>query len=223
MQPIPESVAAVDNLDAASVDDDVLRWLCLLGERAREVVPDCIGLTWEHADLGLVLTVEASAAERAASPCPETATSAVAQPAASDDPCQESSWSTSGRASAARGVGSTLTMPILRAGDVVGTIDLYAASPGAFDGRHDELAGLFDAWAPGAVSDADLGFTRRDEACEAPRRAEDRAAIDTATGVWAALLDVDVAAARDRLRETALGLGLTEAELARAVIGRASP
>ncbi|WP_228943151.1 ANTAR domain-containing protein [Nocardioides sp. Leaf374] len=221
MQPIPESVAAVDNLDAASVDDDVLRWLCLLGERAREVVPDCVGLTWEHADLDLVLTVEATAAERAATSSAELPV--MAATAASDDPCQEQSWSSSGRASAALGVGSTLTLPIMHGQRVVGTVDLYAATPGAFAGRHDELARLFDAWAPGAVTDADLGFARRDDACEAPRRAEDRAAVDTATGVWAALLDVDVVTARERLRETALGLGLTEAELARAVIGRASP
>ena len=56
---------------------------------------------------------------------------------------------------------STVTLPVLAGGAVVGSINLYAASAEAFVGHHEAIARIFDAWAPGAVTNADLSFSTR--------------------------------------------------------------
>ena len=58
---------------------------------------------------------------------------------------------------------------------VVGTVNLYAASrpvPSPVCARM--LATIFGAWAPGAITNADLSFSTRDTAREAPQTLRDR-------------------------------------------------
>jgi hypothetical protein len=77
------------------------------------------------------------------------------------------------QASAAHGVASSLSLPLLRVGGVVGSVNLYASTPDAFEGHHGDLA---DAWgsSPAAVvANADLSFATRLEAVEAPQRLVD--------------------------------------------------
>jgi hypothetical protein len=52
-------------------------------------------------------------------------------------------------AGAAQGVASTLTLPILENREVVGSVDLHASDPHAFEGHHDELANALGASALG--------------------------------------------------------------------------
>jgi hypothetical protein len=65
-------------------------------------------------------------------------------------------------------VASTLSLPVLVSGYVVGSVNLYASSSDAFDGRHEALARIFDAWAPGAVTNAGSPSTTRRVAERAP-------------------------------------------------------
>jgi hypothetical protein len=112
---------------------------------------------------------------------------------------------------------STLSMPIQEDGRVTGEVNLYAASCDAFTDHHDELAALFGAWAPGAVSNADLPFSNRPEATKAPERLEDQDRVNQATGMVMAAHRVDAGTARARVREAA-ATGVPEVEVALAVL-----
>ncbi len=126
----------------------------------------------------------------------------------------EAGWHRFARATAAHTIASTLSLPILDDGDVVGTVNLYAASAQAFAGVHDELATIFGAWAPGAITNADLSFSTRETAREAPQTLRDRARVDRAVGMLAAAADLTTEEARASLREAARRAGTTEARLA---------
>ena len=82
----------------------------------------------------------------------------------------EGRWQFFARAGNAYGIASTLSIPIIHDDEVVGGVNVYGAAGDTFDGRHDELARLFGAWAPGAVTNADLLFTSRLEALRAVDR-----------------------------------------------------
>src|SRR3954468_18147026 len=102
------------------------------------------------------------------------------------DPLDERRWQLFAQAAGAVGIRSTLSLPILaeprpgeKGGDMsheapdtgssVGTrlgatpvtagVNLYGSRPDSFHGLHDQLAELFGAWSPGAVTNADLAFT----------------------------------------------------------------
>jgi hypothetical protein len=101
---------------------------------------------------------------------------------------------------------------------VEGTVNLYAASRGAFVGHHEALAEIFGAWALGAVANADLSFTTRLEAEAAPTRVRERNLIAVASGILAAQLTTDPATAEERLRDAAQRAAVTPAQLARDII-----
>jgi hypothetical protein len=106
---------------------------------------------------------------------------------------------------------------------VVGTINLYAASPDAFAGRHEDLARIFGAFAGGAVANADLPFRTLEQARSAPDLARDRRHVEYAAVILAARLGTDAVAAEERLRSAAAQAGVSTGELARAIIeGRES-
>jgi hypothetical protein len=69
-----------------------------------------------------------------------------------------------------------------------------------------------------AVSNADLSFSTRLEAAAAPGRLRDRADIDTAVGLVAAMRGCDIDAARRHLTEAAARAGLSEAVVARVLV-----
>lgn len=96
-------------------------------------------------------------------------------------------------------------------------MNLYADSTNAFTGRHEELARIFDAWAPGAVTNADLSFSTRRLAEQAPRQLRNDYNIQVAAGILAAG-GVDLDRARRRLHEAAARAGITAAQLAATII-----
>ncbi|GAB6984445.1 hypothetical protein [Nocardioides pyridinolyticus] len=212
MEPVPETVEAIEALE----DGGLLDTLVGLADRATEVVPDLLGvsITWREEQLSFTLV--ATAAEFAAldavqylsgGPCVEGALSEQVREFGSDDPLDEERWRLFAEASAALGVRSTLTLPLIRDGGVAGTANLYAGSRRAFVGHHDELAAIFGGWAPGAVTNADLAFSTRAEAARTPQRIRERQrVIDTAVEILVEDLDVDAEVAEERLR-TAAALG----------------
>ena len=76
----------------------------------------------------------------------------------------------------------SLSLPITKHGRVVAGATCTRTKEHAFDGRHETLAGIFGAWVGGAVANADVSFTTRQQPMKAPATLEDNAWIDTAVG-----------------------------------------
>jgi len=131
----------------------------------------------------------------------------------------EAHWQLYARASAAAGVASSLTLPIERGGAVVGTVNLYGATPDAFEGHHETLAKALGASAGDAVSNADLSFSTRLAAAATPEKLADQMDVDVALGLIAESQQVDIPTARERLRGAAVRAGISEGQAARAVRG----
>jgi GAF domain-containing protein len=175
---------------------------------------------------GLTFTLVASAEEVSAwdavqyldgGPCVDAAHEERITDASQGDVLAEDKWRLYAKATAAAGVASSLTLPILGEGRVVGTVNLYAAAPHAFEGHHDDLATALNASAEYAIANADLSFSTRLEAAEAPSRLADEDDINIALGIIAASQEVDIPTARERLRMAAARAAITEGQAARAV------
>lgn len=226
MEPIPETLAAIRELDPQPTGNLVAH-LTRLANRAKAIVPDLVGVSLARLDEGLTFTMVATASEIAVldaiqyvagGPCVEGAMVGETREFVGDDPLDEARWQLFAQATAAQAVRSTLTLPILAEGQVLGTVNLYGASRQAFGGHHEELAEIFGAWAAGAVTNADLSFTTRSEAQAAPRRVRERVVVEMAIGILAAQLRLDVDAAEDRLRDAARRSGVSAAEVAEEVV-----
>jgi GAF domain-containing protein len=227
MEPIPETAEAVDELDP-SVDDDgnLLADLIRRATLGQEIVPDLVGVSIAGLDQGLTFTLVATAAEIAVldgiqyltgGPCVEGAHSDQVIDFDAD-PFHEEQWRLFAEATASRAVRSTLTLPVLTDGRVVGSVNLYGGSQRAFNGHHDQLAAVFGAWAAGAVANADLSFSTRREAQRAPAQVRDQNHIDQATGIIAAQLGLGVEAALTHLRDAATRAGVSLLQLANGIL-----
>jgi len=226
MDPVPETSKALREL-AAYTDVDLADDLDRTARRVQAVVPDCVGFSLSLLAEGLTFTLAATSEDIAAldavqyldgGPCVDASSAGTILSVPALDVVDEAQWRLFALAGAAAGVVSTLSMPIQENGQVTGGVNLYAASSDAFTGHHEELAGLFGAWAPGAVSNADLGFHTRTEAAKAPARLEDPDRINQATGVVMAAHRVDAETARARLRDAATRAGVPELQVAVAVL-----
>jgi GAF domain-containing protein len=139
------------------------------------------------------------------------------------DVVDEERWRMYTQATAAAGVASSLTLPILHNDRVIGSVNLYAATVDAFAGHHQQLGAALGASAEHAILNADLSFSTRLAAAKAPERVAEQNEIDRALGIISASQHVDIPAARERLREAAARAGITEAQAARAVRGLLLP
>jgi GAF domain-containing protein len=235
MEPIPETLEAIDELNPSIVDLDLLEHLTELASRAQEIVPDLLGVSIGRVEQGLTFTLVATTAEIAVldavqyiagGPCVEGADSTEPREFNEGNVLDEETWRLFAEATAARAVRSTLTLPVLTDERVVGTVNLYAASRRAFVGHHHALAEVFGAWAAGAIANADLSFSTRKAAETAPRQVQEQHVIDVATGIVAAQLGVDVDTALAHLRDAAAESGVTLVQLARTIVharGRQEP
>ncbi len=225
IEPIPETVEAATTLGVPSDGGHLLADLTRLASDAQDIVPDLVGVSIAPFNDGLIFTLVATAADVAVldavqyvagGPCVEGAhTEQVIQ--FEQNVLDEEGWRLFAEATAARAVRSTLTLPVMSAGRVVGTVNLYAASRRAFGGHLEQLAEIFGAWAPGAVANADLSFATRTEAQAAPQRAREYV-IDVATGIVAAELGLEVDAAEARLRAAASRTGVSLLRVAREIV-----
>jgi len=227
MEPIPQTLEAINELDPFVDDGDLLEQLIGMGDRARAVAPDCVGVSVASREQGVTFTLVATSDETAAldgiqyltgGPCVDAVEAEQGLATTLDDLLSEPRWQALGQASAAAGIRSTLTFPVLRNGEVVGSVNLYGASDDAFDGKHQELAQVFGGWAPGAVANADLSFSTRSVAEQAPEQIRADARVEVATGILAAASGLDVEEAAKRLRDAAQRAGVTVSRLAEAII-----
>jgi hypothetical protein len=227
MEPIPETVRALDELDPVDESDRLLAGLTRLANRAREVVPDLVGVSVARLERGVTFTLVASAEDvavldaiqyAAGGPCVDGALEARVQEFHDDDALDERSWRLFAETTAARAVRSTLTLPVMEEDRAVGSVNLYAASGRAFEGHHDQLADVFGAWAGGAVTNADLSFATRRTAQEAPEVIRDQVVVDVAGGILAMELGLEVEDALARLHDSARRAGVSAVEVARVVV-----
>jgi hypothetical protein len=226
MEPLPETVAAVQRL-AEYGDTDIAVELFRIGREVQEVVPEVVGVSLtlpaDEFTFTLVATNEEAQQMDAAQylddgPCVDAIHSGDTIETDVSQLLDENKWLMFARASAANGIESTLSLPIVRKGRAIACVNLYASSPDAFVGHHEELAAVCRGWAPGAVANADLAFRTRLEAAATPQRMDDQDVVDQAIGMLAATLRMEVADAADRLRQAAVRAGITESQAAKTII-----
>jgi GAF domain-containing protein len=227
LEPMPETREAMAEFmtrDGPEIDEV----LAGLGGLARKLVPEVVGLSLGLVREGVTFTLIASNSGLGAldatqylegGPCVEvTERRRDVVQFDTDDPLDEGRWLLFAQTSAAVGVASSLSLPILRDGQVIGGINLYASTAKAFTGHHDELARALGASASDVVTNADLSFATRLSAGRAPRQLRDTQQIETATGLLAARSDHDIDRARARLRDAAARAGVDEALVAQVMI-----
>jgi len=96
-------------------------------------------------------------------------------------------------------------------------VNLYASEADAFSGRHADLAEALGASAEAAIVNADLGFTTRETAAQAPDRfAQDRD-LQTALDLIAERHRIDRISAWELLEQSAMRAGISAVAAARAV------
>ena len=227
MRPIKQTVEAVELLNRHTGETDLLTALQELGDKVQVLVPDCVGMSIAWAEHAVTFTLAASDEEIAVldaiqyldgGPCVEAVHRGTGIETGVDSPLGEEQWRLFAEATAAAGIHSTLSLPLMDAADVVGSANLYGASGRAFEGHHSELAEMLGAWAPGAVSNADLSFNTRRLAEQAPQvlRAED--VITRAVGMIVVRQCTDATTAQELLHTAATRAGIRPEELAEALL-----
>lgn len=228
VEPIPETARAIADFGPFIIEnEDLLRELMAKAHRVQQLVPQCLGVSVASNADQVTFTLVASAKEIAlldavqyigGGPCVDAvrAERVVAYDRA--ELFSEEDWQLFAHATAAASVASTLTLPVVVSGQVEGSVNLYASTPNAFDGRHESLARIFDAWAPGAVTNADLSFSTRQVAERAPSLLREDVELAIASSVIANLDNLSIEEGRQRLRDAAQRAGVTEEQLAHTVI-----
>lgn len=228
LEPLPETRDLLDGV-SQYVDRDLLAEMVQQANRVEEVVPNLVGMSLAVLEDGLTFTLAATRGQLAlldaiqyalGGPCVDAALEGVIVLGGAGDEglLDEERWAHFARAGAAHGVLSTLSLPLHADGAVIGGVNLYAATPNAFAGREEQIALILGAWAPGAVHNADLSFTTRDQARQAPRAFADRAVLEQATGIVVAAHAVDHERARQIIADAARRAGQDEVDLARALV-----
>jgi len=227
VEPIPETAESVGALGSLRGEDDLLEQLIGMSESVREVVPECVGMSLGYLADGTTMTLAATSTEIAlldavqyldGGPCVEAVEAGQVLEVNEPDALDESAWRLFSEATAGAGIKSTLTLPILVNGNVTGSVNLYAASPRAFSGHHQQLADIFGASAPHAVTNADLGFNTRAVAEEAPLIMREDDTIQTALGYLTASYGVDQISAYERLEDAASRAGVTVLRFAQTIV-----
>ena len=231
MEPIPETFEALEEFGPYLYDEDLLTELGRMGQRVQEIVPECVGLSLAYREHGVTFTLVASDETIAAldaaqyldgGPCLAAVDREEILEFNEGDVLDEGQWQLFARGTDAAAIASTLTLPIVVGEKIAGSVNLYASSPDAFTGKHQRVAEAVGAWAEGAVANADLDFTTRRAAEEAPRQLFEETRIQVAVGILAASQDVSTTVARERMREAALRAGVDEGAIARLVIEQAT-
>lgn len=232
MEPIPETYEAVEEYGPFADNElDLIEELKRSCRLVQGIVPECIGITLSSTEDGVSFTLVASDQDVAVldaiqyavgGPCVESVKAEQVLAYTQKDFLDESGWQLFAQATAAASIASTLTLPIVVEGAVAGSINLYATSPDAFSGRHEQVAEIFGAWAPGAVTNADLDFSTRTVAEQAPLVLREQVRIQVALGVLMKDQRIDVETARARLNDAADRAGVSVAMVAEVLVSNAN-
>jgi GAF domain-containing protein len=225
MEPTPRTAEALREL-ARQGEVTLGIELYSMAGRVRALVPELIGLSLGVVEDGVTLTLMSSEEELAVldavqyiggGPCVAAADHGEPVEVNISELLDEGDWQLYARAGAAHGVASTLSLPIMDGGQVIGGVNLYAGTPDAFRGLHEEIAAAVGSDAALAVTNADLSFRTREAANEAPARVREGSDINIALGVISAEQGINIPIARQRLLKAARRAGITEAQAARAI------
>ena len=226
MEPVPETRQALEAIGVAE-GHDLTRTLEEMGRAAEIIVPDLVGLSVALVREQLTFTLVASNVSiggvdatqyLGGRPCIRDDGSGEAVALGMKGPLSPWRWELFAPASLVSGIASSLSLPIIKAGEITGGVNLYASTRRAFSGRQELLAAALGATARGAVADADLSFDSRRQAALAPVRLRDRHDVDTATGLLAARHQESAAQAADRIAQAASRAGLPQPAVARVVL-----
>jgi hypothetical protein len=227
VEPIPETVEALREMTRFG-DDTVARTLLNISRAVESLVPEVVGISLSLIADNLTFTMTATTGPvaeldamqyLAGGPCDETLRTGVTHTYRGGDGVDEERWQIFARATAAAGVESTLSLPILSEGVVIAGVNLYASTPDAWDGHHEEVAEACGAWVGGAVKNADLDFTTRFQAAQTPDRLRADTEVDMAVGALMSRWEISIDQAHDRLRDAAQRAGLSDAQVARVILG----
>jgi len=213
LRPIPESHEADEKYGPFLWRDvDLFERLQKLGSAVQDLVPACVGMSMSLRDHGVTLTLVATG-ERIAlmdavqyvdgGPCID-ALEDDALVDAFDRPRLRQRWGLFADVTAHNGIEATLSLPVPWEGEGVLGFNLYASQPQAFDGRHEELAGMLGAWAGGAVVNADLAFRSRRTARKAPEVLRESTEVAVVSSMLARVRGLEVEEAEQRLRDAAV-------------------
>src|SRR4028119_1911081 len=170
MQPLPEIAAELDRLTALSGGDlDMAELLRSISELAVAVVPTCVAVSISINSSGGLYTVTATSQELAVvdavqylsgGPCVDCFDSG--EELYVPDVLDEHQWQLAAEAAAARGVRSTLSMPLRDGQKVIGALNLYGGELNSFAKKERLVAGIFGARMDEVVTNADLSFMTRE-------------------------------------------------------------
>lgn len=224
MELLPETAEAL-RLLGESTDVDLVAAVVGAGALVVAEVPSCLGFSYCLASEDLTFTVVSTSADAALMDAAQYLEDGPCLEAGRDDTVvrvedvlDEGRWQQFAQTAAARGVRSSLSLPVLEDGSVVGTVNFYAALPGAFVGHEVRLAAIVGASAGVAITNADLAFRSRDDAVSALARLDDLAVVDQAIGVLAHTRHLGIDEARALLHDAARRAGLEDAVLARSMV-----
>lgn len=212
MQPLPETRAAVEQLNALVDGLDLLQGIGILSDVATALVPSVVGVSLTVVVDGDPFTVTSTSDAMGVldasqyldgGPCLEAA-ELEAGVVNVDDVLDEERWQLYRHATSAHGVRASLSLPLGGAGGrTPGAINLYSSEAGAFRGKEQLLAEVFQTPADEFVTNADLSFMTRDLARRLPEDLAAKAKLDRAAGMLVGLLGWPVDEARERLRSAA--------------------
>jgi GAF domain-containing protein len=226
LRALPETRRALSELSRYEDEDLNDRFDSLVRDVTR-LAPDCGGLTISYLREGLAFTwlstgVQVSLLDGVqyldGGPCVDAARVGEAVEADAQSALSEEQWALFAKIAAAGGVRSTLSLPYVRDGQVVGGVNLYGTTESAFEGRREALADLLGAWSEGAVTNADLTLSGVQLARETPRNIENTAVLDQAVGMLMAAQGVDSGTALSRLAGAAERAGIDTSLLAHVVV-----
>jgi GAF domain-containing protein len=228
VRPIPEVRQVATQLAALSEQTlDLVPALEGMAELAVAVLPSCVGVSLTVVVDGEPFTVTATSLEirdvdsaqylAGDGPCLASSDSGKAVQVA--DVLDEQRWQEFAQVGAARGVRSSLSVPLRSPdGRTFGALNLYAGELGAFDGSEGEIAELFGGHAEEVVRDADLSFLTRDLARELPQRLADAHKVNQAIGVLTANRGMSAPEARERMEFAASRAGISLSDAADMVL-----
>jgi GAF domain-containing protein len=226
MEPIPETRFALTELSRFQ-DDDLTKQFTEMANRVAVIAPGCVGMTISFVQDDLALTWAATGLDVAAldavqyltdGPCLASMEVGSIVQFTPSDPLDESSWLEFSRAENASGVESTLSVPLMDRGQVVGGANFYGGTTTTFDGLHSQLAAECGSWADAAVTNADLSLSGVRRAQRSPQKIRDQFLVDQAIGMIMASHHIDAKSAGERLGVAAARAGILDAELARILV-----
>jgi GAF domain-containing protein len=212
---------------SAEFEEDLVGYLRAITRFALNEVPQCVGISITIIDdQGIPFTVTATDPYVRTldgtqylddGPCLDSIRHG--DPIAVDDVLDERRWHAYAESAAARGIRSSLSLPLLFDGSTIGALNLYGSSPAAFDDRAHLLAELISGHAALAIRNADLSLQMADRAAvtSAAPSAEPDSRVEQAVTVLAQHKQLSPDEARHRLHSAAARAGSRPAQLAEAI------